>query len=305
MAQPSLSEAGPYGLTELDDAATPLVRVRGVLGLYDEHGWELPFIPASEVPTLPTGPAAFTGVSREEVYRGATERRGPDAWKIRQEMASLCGPAAFMYITATHHPQRYWDFATQLFETGDAKIGHLRIKPGTDCKRYRPGARIAAVDWVTLAGIRDSQNAVFDYDDVEDAFAGITMPGELAIWLSMAGYSHVRNETNIYFTKGRGNFLEAIGHHTAGRRVCLFIDAHGIQAADPARGWLRRRFTTPNHWVVLRNVISVKENDVRFEVYTWGDGPRGVWTVPNAPPGQRMSMDTWLQNYYGYVCCKP
>lgn len=305
MAQPSVGRTGVLGLANLDDRRPkPRTRVRGALGLDDDSEWEAPLLAAPEEPEMPTGPAAFTGVSREDVYRGAKERRGPGAWQIRQRGASLCGPAAFMYITATHHPARYYEFATKLFEKGDARLGDLRITPGDDCRAYKPGARLDAVDWVTLAGIRDSENAVFDLDDIDDAFAGITLPGELASWFRKAGYTNVLNETNLYLTKGRGNFLDALGQHSRGRRVCFFIDANGIQSASPGRGRLRRIFTSANHWVVLRNVISAREDDVRFEVFTWGEPEGGVWRVPQAPPGSRMSMKVWLQNYYGFVSCE-
>ncbi len=304
MAQPALQYPGPYcSINTEEDHSIGQWHVRGALGLMDDNVWESELLEMPSEAEMPTGPAAFTGVGREEVYEGAKERMGPGAGLIAQRGASLCGPAAFMFITARHHPERYYRFATTLFETGDAKLGELRIKPGEDCRAYSPGAQIAAVDWVTLAGIRDSENAVFDYDDIDDAFAGITLPGELASWMRKAGYKKVVNETNLYFTKSKGNFLEAVSLHRKGRRVCLFIDLNGIENPSPGRGRFSRIFTSANHWVVLEDVQCTRDDEVKFKIFTWGDDD---YAVPPDPlhSGKKLKMSDWLQNYYGYVSCE-
>ncbi|MBX3363443.1 MAG: hypothetical protein KF866_01650 [Phycisphaeraceae bacterium] len=303
MAKPTFESPGPFGWEETEEGSLFGQRVEGAIGLFDENAWNIaPAVTMGE-PELPTGPAAFTGVSREDVYRGAKERMGIGAHQIAQRGASLCGPAALMFITATHHPERYYTFATTLFEKGDASLGKLRIRPGKDCRAYNPSGKIAPVDWVTLAGIRDSENAFFDYDEVEDALAGITLPGELAEWFRKAGYGSVLNESNLYFTKSKGNFLEAVSLHNKGHRVCLFIDINGIVSESPGRGRLSQIFTSANHWVVLQDVMSTRDDHLVFSIYTWGE-QGGEYRVPQNF-AVKLKMDDWLMNYYGYVACRP
>lgn len=275
-------------------------RIPGVVGLSPEElAWSAaPADPPSREATLPTGAAAFTGVSREEVYRQAASRRGEGAWRIDQKKASLCGPACLMHITAKRHGAEYFQFVTRLFETGDATLGRLRIRPGADCRAHRPGDKIDAADWVALAGIRDSENGVFDYDDWSDAVAGITLPGELAGWLERAGYTEVVNETNLYLCKSEANFREALSFHGKGFEVCLFINADVLKGPVAGRGAFAQLITTANHWVVLRKVERTMSNDVKLDVYTWGQFEHRV------PERGTMSMSDWLQNYYGFVACK-
>ena len=271
-------------------------RKRGPLGhpLEDES---LGRLPGTDVPggkPKPQKPPAFRKIPRSEFYRSLTERyRDPS--KIHQRGSSLCGPASLMFLTGTYRPGEYRRFVTELYENGESSLGRLKIKPGRDCKNYDPTGKIAAADWVALAGIRDSENLIFDYDEVEDAFAGITLPSSLAGWLEKAHFRDVINETNLLFTKGEGNLREANDLHRRGYRVCLLIHADGIQ--EPPSDF---QTPLPNHWVVLTSDMFLTETSVRFEIFTWGEGK---YRVPIA--GTIMRMDQWLHNYYGYVACRP
>jgi hypothetical protein len=251
-----------------------------------------------DVYSKPLGRAAFTNIDRL-AFRETLKARCNRPSLIDQSVASLCGPASLMYLIASDNPGLYSQYANDLYETGQALLGALRVAPGEDCRSYNPTGKIAAADWVTLASLRDSENAVFDYDDADDAFAGITLPGQLSDWLGAVGYQSVSNETNLYFTKGEGNFREAVSLLNMGYRVCLFIDLNGVDQGI-RRGRLRQIFTTANHWVVLKEVSLLTTASVKFTIYTWGHDDHAV---PRA--GLTMSMEDWLQNYYGYVAGKP
>lgn len=245
------------------------------------------------VPNLPR-PQAFPNIPREALIRTLKERL-VDPSQIKQESSSLCGPTCLMYLIATHRPSMYQQFVMNLYEYGEANLGALRIVPGEDCKNYNPGTAIAAADWVSLASIRDSENSVFDYDDIGDEFPGITMPNHLEGWFEKVGFTEVRNETNVLFTKGASNWNEAVGLFQSGCQVCLFIKAHGIDNIEA--GILQRIF--PGHWVVLTSVQSNDANDIRFTVFTWGERFHEV-PYRNAP----LTLDDWLGYYYGYVSCR-
>ncbi len=242
---------------------------------------------------------AFSKIDRTDFAITLSERRMSPGL-INQSNASLCGPASLMYIVANDNPDLYEQYATDLYETGKAKLGSLEVSPGEDCRAYDPTGKISAADWVALASLRDSENAIFDYDEADDALAGITLPGQLSDWLESAGYHHVSNETNLYFTKGEDDFRHAAQLLSQGYRVCLFIDMNGVSSGGNHRGRLRQIFTTANHWVVLKSVTQLTQHSVQFTIYTWGNDNH---SVPNS--AVTMSMDYWLQNFYGYVAGKP
>ncbi len=255
----------------------------------------------SQTPGLPgtslLGEPAFTKIPRAELLRTLLVR-GQDPSKIDQATTSLCGPASLMFLTASYWPSRYLDFVRTLYETGTAQIGGLRITPGKDCKNCDPAGSVAAADWVALAGIRDSENVIWDYDDVDDEVGGITLPSTLAGWLRKVGFQDPRNETNVYFTKGEDNLREAAQLRLQGYEVCLFINADAIKTS-PSSGNPGGVLTTADHWVVLTSNITFSGSQVTFSVFTWGERSRHV---PQG--GGSMPISWWLGGYYGYVACK-
>jgi hypothetical protein len=255
------------------------------------------------------GKPAFPHIPRDQLYISARVRM-EDPSKIDQTVASLCGPAALMFLVAKNWPALYYQFVLDLYEFGAAKLNRLQITPSKGCRNFDPFGKISAADWVALAGLRDSENAILQYSDVSDTASGITLPSTLAGWLERAGFKNVYNETNLYLTKGEKNLRDAAKLRREGAEVCLLINGRGIDKKPSDRGILRQAVTTANHWVVLTSDIAFDERDdtIRFTVFTWGNR---TWQVPyrgegkQQNPNQKMTMRQWLQNYYGYVACKP
>lgn len=136
---------------------------------------------------------------------------------------SLCGPATFFYCLLMDRPDLYVKCVIDLWENGETNIKQLKIKPSKDCqkpysmiKMYVPkgegGLRndyksinphtfngnhlnvveykktfINGVDWITLAGLRDSTNMFYAYDEVNDKLAGITLESALKKWFESVG----------------------------------------------------------------------------------------------------------------------
>ena len=74
------------------------------------------------------------------------------------------------------------------------------------------------LDWLTTASLRDSENWFLDYDSVNKETAGMTLPGELADWFRRAGYTEVREDANLKFTKKAGD-IELVGIASSGGYV--------------------------------------------------------------------------------------
>jgi len=245
----------------------------------------------------PIRPPAFRNIPRYSFYQSLRERMA-DPSKISQRTTSLCGPASLMFLSGGRWPERYYRFVSTLYESGSSTLGNLRVKPGEDCLNCNPIGSISPADWVALAGIRDSENSLWDYDDVDDEIGGITMPSTLAKWLNQVGFQNVTNETNLYFTKGEDNLRAASELYHTGHHVCMLINATAISVA-PSSGDPSGIFTSANHWVVLTSEMQFQGNNLSFTIFTWGERARRV------PMGSgSMPVTWWLGGYYGYVACK-
>jgi hypothetical protein len=257
---------------------------------------------------LKTGPGAYPHITRAAFTAGLKERVGnPDS--VNQASSSLCGPSALMRSLLMDNPELYVRYATSLFETGEALLGKIKVKPGSDCRNCNPGTKISAIDWVTLASLRDSENDVLDYDDPSDQAGGITMPEDLAEWYEKVGYINVVNETNIYFSKSRREIETAALMARAGNRVCLFVEAGVVEKT--AKG--SSAFSIPDHWVMLNQSFGMRPHfghtwdangrnwgydgdRVELEIWSWG---RTISFKESDPSALR--ADEFSGRLYGFV----
>jgi hypothetical protein len=235
----------------------------------------------------------FPGLNRELVGVGLLLRVF-NPGLIRQGAASLCGPAALLFNIAVNSRVQYAQFAIDLFEKGKALLYRLLIEPGKDIRNHTPSG-IAQVDWLTLASIRDSENWFLDYDTEKKELAGTTMPGELAQWFRMAGFSDVQDETNLYANKGNGTIDDANELLGKGYRVVLLINFEMLDKDDQTKSGS----VLDRHWVVLRSPIDRSGGNVTATVYSWGNGSYKI------PQGAPLSVDDFLDNFYGFVAAKP
>jgi hypothetical protein len=241
-----------------------------------------------------SGTSAFPHIARADVARGLQDRIN-DPWKQDQGSSSLCGPAALLYCLLNDHPEQYVQYVIDLYTKGKANLGKLEVHPGKDCRHYNPPAnKIAAVDWIALASLRDSENSVLDYQSVDDTGAGITMPHSLAAWFRALGYKNVHNVTNVFFTKDWNDIQSCNQQWWRGRRICLFINDQMLTDATA-----KSRSFAPDHWVVMNSVASTANNGISLDVYTWGE-PRH--SVPHAGS---LAVNHFCRNFYGYVSASP
>ena len=234
----------------------------------------------------------FARIERQDVVDGLRDRI-TDPSKVHQSAASLCGPASFFYCVLEEMPHLYTQYVIDLYRTGEARIGDLHVKPSAGCRAYQsPRDKIHPVDWIALASLRDSENSLLDYSSANDTAAGITMPRTLAEWFRKMKWNGVRNDTNVYFLKGRSEVNDCVRMFDVAH-ICLFIN---MQMLDPLK--FAHRSVTPNHWVVLTKKMIVQNNTIKFGVYTWG----GLHDIPRTGS---YPLDAFYRNFYGYVSAIP
>ena len=235
----------------------------------------------------------FPHIKQADVVKGMTERMN-DPRTQSQADANLCGPAAFLYCVLNEHPDYYVNYVIDLFLTGKAHIGALKVEPSLDCRYYDPPAnRIAPVDWIALASLRDSENTTLTFSSIDDTAAGITMPHSLAKWFRDSGFSGVKNDTNLVHNKGRKEIEECGQELGLYRWVVLFVNDNLLY---PDKQTDKSFF--PNHWIVLDSAPQFSGDDISFTVYSWGK-------IKPIPPGGPLTVKEFSRNFYGFVSAKP
>ena len=202
--------------------------------------------------------------SKEEVEKGLLLRLAkvdyPD-----QLYVMLCGPAAFFYCLLIDRPDLYKQMVKELWESGKTKIGTLKLEPGYDCrhpknlygynKKEGIYSKISAIDWITLASLRDTENSFFDFDSPDDQIPGITTAGDLKTWFKKAG-AEIIYEIN---TK--------IINHITGPKLTLkdlcrlnsYVrpDTHVVMLITSRMFDTRVPIATKNHWIVLADKLKL------------------------------------------------
>jgi hypothetical protein len=227
---------------------------------------------------------AFPNIQRADMLTGLKERIATPK-KISQANTSLCGAASLMYCLAALKDAVYAQYVVELYQTGTGKLGGLTIKPGTDCKKYKPSTAkgIHPADWVALASLRDSENDVFDYAEPSNEAGGITMPGDLLDWFISSGFSKGANYTNLVFTKDEKTIKDLTDKYVQGHSICLFINANLLLHPDKSSA-------IPDHWIVPTSPATIADGKISVNVFSWGD----IQKV-------ELSVATFCKNFYGYI----
>ncbi|RIA22546.1 putative Zn-binding protein involved in type VI secretion [Ectopseudomonas oleovorans] len=176
-----------------------------------------------------------------------------------QQETSLCGPAAFFYALLMDRPDLYAQSITELWETGETAIGQLRIKPSHGCRnptnlsRSAEGDRISAIDWISLASLRDSENSLFAYDSPSDQVAGITLPSKLKSWFSQAGAKVLFDNIQYRWHINRQQLLELMSHIKPNAHVTSLVSASMVEGGVGVG---------KNHWIVWEQVPQTSNGSI-------------------------------------------
>lgn len=239
------------------------------------------------------GDGPFAGLARGDVADGL-RRRLADPVSLDQGAATFSGPAAFLFCLLQDAPERYARYVIDLFESGRARLGALDITPGAACRAAAPPPdRVAAVDWIALASLRDGEIAVTSFAAADDTGSPVTEPAVLAGWFAGAGYGQLRSEANALFAKGGREIVRGRSLHLQGRRLCLFISADMLVGMGERTQTLRA-----NQWAVVTGPITLTPDAIALTLYEWG-------TRRRVPPTGTLSLDAFCRNFYGYVAAMP
>lgn len=187
-----------------------------------------------------------------------------------QGNASVCGPAAFFYCLQKDRPDIYAQAAWELWRYGKTKIGQLEISPSEGC-RHPSGSfyddngypQISGLDWITLAGLRDSENAILNFDTLDSPFAGVTMWQILTEWFEKAGYKTVFSNVGIT-QAGIQGIYELNEYAKKGYKVVTLINDGLLNSGGSL-------LTVPTHWIVWEGSLTQDiVGMVQLNLFSWG-----------------------------------
>ncbi|MES4615437.1 hypothetical protein V2154_23105 [Ewingella sp. CoE-038-23] len=210
-----------------------------------------------------------------------------------QASASVCGPAVFFYCLQNDRPDVYAQAAHELWKYGKTKIGELEISPGDGC-RHPAGhfyGDISGLDWMTLAGLRDSENAIFSFDALDSPVAGITMWQMLTTWFEKAGYE--RAYSNVGLVQAGIKGIQDLNKYVEkGYKVVTLINDGLLE------GGRFSNLTVPTHWIVWDGpVTQSKDETVHLSLFSWGKVDDLI------KPSKKLSF--FINRFFGGMVFKP
>lgn len=209
-----------------------------------------------------------------------------------QASASVCGPASFFYCLQKDRPDVYKQAARDLWQYGKTKIGELEIAPGDGC-RHPSGyffGDISGLDWMTLAGLRDSENTALNFDTLDSPIAGITLWQTVTEWFEKAGYEKVFN--NAGFTQAGMQGLRDLNEYAKqGFKVITLINDGLLYGSD-------NNLTIPTHRIVWDGPVTQDPDGyVSLKLFSWGEVTN--WIKP------QKDIQFFINRFFGGMVFKP
>lgn len=212
-----------------------------------------------------TKPSVWRYLSKTEVLTGMIARLD-NPLQLKQGGQPFCGPAAVVFELIRKYPQRYVELCRGLFEEGCFEGVQAPIVASARLRQSHGDLRMATVDWLVLATLRDQANWLVPVHPQSPGFlrdlAGITGPWDVTYWIkNLLGYEQVQH----YHTPWGGELVALAKAQQA-------IEQGGIALALIDQGLLNYKvpcFSYPNHWVSILGNVGWS-NKACFDCYSWG-----------------------------------
>ena len=250
-----------------------------------------------------SGAGVWPGLSRATLAAELKARlAAPDT--VDQAQTPLCGPASFTRALMIDKPDTYAQAAIDLFNTGAATIGTMKIKPFDEVRLSAPQYDTNQADWIMLASIRDSGNWLMSSGGwFGGSAAGMTLPGTLADWFTSAGFSTVINSADVLQTVPAARTMQLLTanlYRAAGHHVLLLIDGDVMKMSNQDD----EISLYPTHWVTLTASVSdsgalAYSDPISMEVFSWGD----IYTIP-VSTAKPLKKKYFLNKFYGFIAVK-
>jgi hypothetical protein len=217
---------------------------------------------------------------------------------IHQLDTGFCGPFSILVEWIRRKPVHFINCAKELLETGKFTCETGRVIEAEDDLRKRPAAaKIAQVEWLMAATMRDEENIIEDVDDGK-GIEVITMMGAMSGWTQDILNLKATEVGGVHSSTGEeGMMYLAEATVKAGGVAFLFIDANMIKNGgdDDEEEMYFQKFLhrpqlpivvftrvhseddnwPPDHWVIYFDGLNFgrppDSNDaVSIRLWSWG-----------------------------------
>lgn len=152
----------------------------------------------------PLDPFTKNIIKNELDARKAASLLGPEGeYYPNQYYSMLCGPAVFYYCLMMDRYEVYEQLVWDLWNHGKGMLGSFLLQPNADTMKVRDlfagmsHPRVSAIDWITMASLRDSSNNLLKYASVGDKVSAITLWGDIEKWMLNAGAYKIFSNISI------------------------------------------------------------------------------------------------------------
>ncbi len=214
-----------------------------------------------------SAPSAWAFLDKATIVADLRSRVN-DPFQINQGGQPFCGPAAVLFELVRKQPLRYVRICQSLFETGYFQAAsHWLSAPNELRQASRGDLRMSQVDWMVLATLRQSENLLFPVEpnapDMIRNLAGMTKSWEMRGWIKeILGYRK-SEYYHAYLMNDVSALNQAAAAIQAGGVAFALITAEGMLETNPPP------IPFPSHWIALLGNVSVANNQVSFDIYTW------------------------------------
>lgn len=195
-----------------------------------------------------------------------------------QYYTMLCGPAAYFYCLMIDRFDIYEVFIWNLWSYGKAKLGSMNIIPHEKTKKNEDlfggftFPRISAIDWISMASLRDSSNKLLDYESVSNKVSAITLWDDIERWMISLGSKKIFSNISL--------------KHSEINDICKlnsFINGNVHVISLISAGMLQKGADVPfkDHWIVWDGKLKLLNGDditlstdkkelVSLRLFSWG-----------------------------------
>jgi len=261
------ADTGPMvGAFTQDDAAYELsyhVVDRADLAAFDRVELELQAFEASPAPGV------WPNIAKADLVADMRATIADPVRQVDQVNSQFCGPTSIVFELVRRMPRRYVRLCRALFETGTFHSRTHAVTASADLRAASTGQGMSVADWMLVATMRESENAVFGVDpNASGPLAG--MQGMTTHW-EMEGWTSevlLKQHTAISTTFLWGE-MDAIRYaeqvFAAGGVAFVMVHADLLSGDESSfvPPW-------PTHWVVYDGGLAEWDGRIAFNVYTWG-----------------------------------
>ena len=228
----------------------------------------------------PLDPFTMDIIRKELDTRKAASLLGPEGqYYPNQYYSMLCGPAAFFYCLMMDRFDVYRQLVWDLWNYGKGTLGSLLLSPTENTMKVKDlfgggqHPRVPAIDWITMASLRDSSNNILKYESVGDKVSAITLWGDIEKWMISVGSQKIFS--NISMSHSNINDI---------CKLNTLIDDERHVVSLISAGMLQQGADVPfkDHWIVwcgklkLINGNAITNNTelgecVSLKLFSWGE----------------------------------